>query len=127
MNRQQSWGAPTQSNSFRVIQKITNTDADDDEDEQPVEQMPRQAQQMPMDQMRKMNLNQGDRDLMNKFRQGKRHMHNIFLLSNTPRNTASTQFVKKAQAHLIKAFMFTVYFETEASIQLTPLMFSYVK
>lgn len=75
LNRQQSWGAPSQSNSFRIIQKITNTDGEEDDEDQPaVEQMPRQSQQYQQlsaaEQMRKLKLNEGDRELMNKFRQG---------------------------------------------------------
>lgn len=74
-NRQQSWSSnPTQSNSFRVIQKITQTDGDDEEDDQPtVEYSPKTAQnfpQSPTDQVRKLKMNESDRDMMNKFRQG---------------------------------------------------------
>lgn len=73
-NRQQSWSNnPTQSNSFRVIQKITNTD--EDVDDQPVTEhgpkTPRQFQQAPVDQIRKMKVSSGgDRDLVNRFKQG---------------------------------------------------------
>lgn len=74
-NRQQSWTSnPTQSNSFKVIQKLTQTDRDDEEDDLlTVEYLPKTAQhfpQSPTDQMRKFKLNESDRDMMNKFRQG---------------------------------------------------------
>lgn len=75
-NRQQSWSNnPTQSNSFRVIQKITNTDDDVDENAPVTEhgpKTPRQFQQPPpQEQMRRMKINDGgDRDLVNRFKQG---------------------------------------------------------
>lgn len=74
-NRQQSWSNnPTQSNAFRVIQKITNTD-DDADDDAPVTEhgpkTPRQFQQPPQNQLRQMKINDGaDRDLVNRFKQG---------------------------------------------------------
>lgn len=72
--RQPSWtSTPTQSNSFKVIQKITNTDGEDDDNQVAVEQGPRssqQYQQAALDQMRRIKLNEGDRALMNKFKQG---------------------------------------------------------
>lgn len=72
-NRQQSWSNnPTQSNSFRVIQKITQTEEDDD-DQQVTEhgpQTPKQFQQAPVDQIRKLKVG-GDRELVNRFKQGK--------------------------------------------------------
>lgn len=77
-NRQQSWNSnPTQSNSFRVIQKITNTDGDEDEDDSQIRtaHSPKTAQnfqQTPVtEQIRMMKMNDDDRNLMNKFRQGK--------------------------------------------------------
>lgn len=77
MNRQQSWNNhPTQSNAFKVIQKITQTDGDDEnEDDTVVEHSPRYPQQFqqgpPVNQMGKLKLSEGDRELMNRFRQGK--------------------------------------------------------
>lgn len=77
MNRQQSWNnAPTQSNAFRVIQKITQTEGDANDDNSPViEHGPRYPQQFqqtpPAEQMRKLKLTDGDRELMNRFKQGK--------------------------------------------------------
>ncbi|KAL1497879.1 hypothetical protein ABEB36_008765 [Hypothenemus hampei] len=56
LNRQLSWGTqPTQSNSFKVIQKFTRTD--DDDDETPVTQhSARYPQEMP-EQKRRMRIN----------------------------------------------------------------------
>ncbi|RZC32341.1 titin-like [Asbolus verrucosus] len=77
LNRQQSWNNnPTQSNAFKVIQKITQTDGDDEDDNAPViEHGPRYPQQFqqtpPVEQMRKLKLSEGDRELMNRFRQGR--------------------------------------------------------
>ncbi|XP_022916927.2 trichohyalin-like isoform X1 [Onthophagus taurus] len=74
-NRQPSWSqsGPTQSNSFKVIQKLTNTDGDEDEDEDPSEHPPRNSQhfqqQPPIEQTRKMVLNDSDKELMNKVKQ----------------------------------------------------------
>ncbi|EFA08977.2 hypothetical protein TcasGA2_TC006684 [Tribolium castaneum] len=71
LNRQQSW-TPPQSNAFKVIQKITQTDGDDDNDNAVVEHGPRFPQQFqqPTEQMRKLKLSEGDRELMNRFKQG---------------------------------------------------------
>lgn len=70
LNRQQSW-TPTQSTSFKVIQKMTNTENPNEEvDQQQVEYGPRTAQQFPADQMRKMNQNDSDREFMNRVKQG---------------------------------------------------------
>ncbi|KAF7265693.1 hypothetical protein GWI33_020776 [Rhynchophorus ferrugineus] len=57
LSRQQSWGnQPTQSNSFKAIQKFTRTD-DDEDDETPVTQhSPRYPQEMT-EQVRKMKIN----------------------------------------------------------------------
>lgn len=69
LNRQQSW-TPTQSTSFKVIQKMTNTENPNEEvDQQQVEYGPRTAQQFPADQMRKMNQNDSDREFMNRVKQ----------------------------------------------------------
>ncbi|CAH1996391.1 unnamed protein product [Acanthoscelides obtectus] len=73
LNRQQSWGAnnPTQSHAFKIIQKITNTDGDDDDEDAPVtEHPPRYTQQFqqPADQMRRMKINDGNH-IASKFNQ----------------------------------------------------------
>ncbi|XP_044253556.1 titin isoform X2 [Tribolium madens] len=72
LNRQQSW-TPPQSNAFKVIQKITQTDDNDETDNGPVvEHGPRYPQQFQQnEQMRKLKLSEGDRELMNRFKQGK--------------------------------------------------------
>lgn len=61
-----------------MIQKITQTDGDDDdenEDGTVVEHSPRYTQQFqqgpPVNQMGKLKLSEGDRELMNRFKQGK--------------------------------------------------------
>ncbi|XP_063915532.1 uncharacterized protein LOC135131633 isoform X1 [Zophobas morio] len=76
LNRQQSWNnTPTQSNSFKVLQKLTQTEGDEEDENAPVvEHGPRYPQQFqqtpPVEQMRKLKLSEGDRELMNRFRQG---------------------------------------------------------
>ncbi|KAJ9597373.1 hypothetical protein L9F63_011762, partial [Diploptera punctata] len=78
---QQSWGpsggngAPIQSRSFRVLQKITDTDNSEDAGTQPQQYVPPNAgrgqwnnEGVPVQQMRKLELNDDDRALMNKFR-----------------------------------------------------------
>ncbi|XP_060523384.1 uncharacterized protein LOC132700207 isoform X2 [Cylas formicarius] len=61
LSRQLSWGTqPPQSNSFKVIQKITRTDDDEDEDTPVTHHSPRYTQQMP-EQVRKMKINDNDR------------------------------------------------------------------
>lgn len=76
LNRQQSWSNnPTQSNSFKIIQKITQTDDDEEDENAPITEhgprYPQNFQQLPADQMRRMKLNEGDQNLMNKFKQGR--------------------------------------------------------
>lgn len=77
MNRQQSWGSnPTQSNSFKLIQKITQTDEDEDEDDESIpitEHSPKFPQnfQQPAEQMRRMKINEGDANMANRFKQGR--------------------------------------------------------
>lgn len=71
MNRQQSWGNnPTQSNSFKIIQKITQTDNDEYDDTPLTQHSPRYPQNFhqPADQMRRMKLQESEQ---NRFRQGK--------------------------------------------------------
>ncbi|CAH0563671.1 unnamed protein product [Brassicogethes aeneus] len=73
LQRQQSWGSnPTQSNSFKIIQKMTNTD-DEEDDNAPVTshspKYPANFQQLPAEQVRRMKLNEGDRNLVDRFRQ----------------------------------------------------------
>ncbi|XP_049817515.1 protein piccolo isoform X2 [Aethina tumida] len=73
LQRQQSWGNnPTQSNTFRVIQKITNTD-DEEDDNVPVTshspKYPSNFQQVPAEQLRRMKMSEGDRNLVDRFRQ----------------------------------------------------------
>lgn len=73
--RQPSWSqtGPTQSNSFKLLQKITNTDGEEDENEESTEHGPRTSQQFeqaPIDQIRKMKLNENDQEFMNKIKQG---------------------------------------------------------
>lgn len=71
LNRQQSWGNPTQSNAFKIIQKITQTDEDDEYENTPVtKHSPRYPQnfQQPTEQMRRMKLQENEQ---NRFRQGK--------------------------------------------------------
>ncbi|KAJ8964404.1 hypothetical protein NQ314_004941 [Rhamnusium bicolor] len=74
LNRQQSWGSnPTQSNSFKIIQKLTQTDDDDEVEDAPITEhapkYPQNFQQVPADQLRRIKLNEGDQNLMNKFKQ----------------------------------------------------------
>lgn len=73
LNRQQSWGNnPTQSNSFKVLQKFTNTEEDDDFVNAPVtEHSPKYTQncQLPVDQTRRMKINDGDQHITNSFKQ----------------------------------------------------------
>nr|CAI5839941.1 unnamed protein product [Callosobruchus analis] len=73
LNRQQSWGAntPTQSHAFKVIQKMTNTDGDDDYEDAPVVEHPPtypQQFQQPADQFRRMKVNDGNH-IASKFNQ----------------------------------------------------------
>ncbi|KAF5283518.1 hypothetical protein FQA39_LY17333 [Lamprigera yunnana] len=76
LNRQLSWNStPTQSNTFRVLQKITQTDGSDDENQIAIEHSPRTYQQFPqrqtsMDSGRKWNQNDSDQSLMSTFKQG---------------------------------------------------------
>ncbi|CAH1278277.1 unnamed protein product [Diabrotica balteata] len=73
LNRQQSWGSnPVQSNSFKIIQKFTNTDGEDEYDNVPItEHSPKYTQnfQQPVDQMRRMKLNDGEQSIANTFKQ----------------------------------------------------------
>uniref|UniRef100_A0A6P7F8B5 Uncharacterized protein LOC114327367 isoform X2 n=1 Tax=Diabrotica virgifera virgifera TaxID=50390 RepID=A0A6P7F8B5_DIAVI len=74
LNRQQSWGSnPVQSNSFKIIQKFTNTDGEEDEyDNVPItEHSPKYTQnfQQPNDQMRRMKVNDGEQSIANTFKQ----------------------------------------------------------
>ncbi|KAJ8973363.1 hypothetical protein NQ317_018839 [Molorchus minor] len=72
LNRQLS-NNPTQSNSFKIIQKLTNTDDDEEEEDSPVTEhapkYPQSFHQQPADQMSRMKVNEGDQNLVNKFRQ----------------------------------------------------------
>lgn len=72
LNRQQSWGSnPTQSNSFKVIQKMTEADNDDFDFNAPMMEYPPtfpQNFQTPADQMGRMKISDGD--MMNRFNQG---------------------------------------------------------
>lgn len=63
-NRQNS--TPTQSNTFRVLQKITQTDGDDDDYQIATEHSPKMYHQFPQQQRK---WDQGDQALMNSFRQ----------------------------------------------------------
>ncbi|XP_021922158.1 uncharacterized protein LOC110830986 isoform X3 [Zootermopsis nevadensis] len=79
---QQSWGpsggngGPTQSRSFRVLQKITDTDNSEGESDAPVQEYgppnsgggQYNSQGVPAQQLRKLQLSEDDRALMNKFR-----------------------------------------------------------
>lgn len=79
---QQSWGpsggngGPIQSRSFRVLQKITDTDNTESESELPAQEYGPpssggghwNSQGVPVQQMHKLQLNEDDRALMNKFR-----------------------------------------------------------
>lgn len=70
MSRQQSWGNnPTQSNSFKIIQKITQTDENDYDDTPVTQHSPRFPQnfQQPMEQMRRMKLQDNEQ---HRFGQG---------------------------------------------------------
>lgn len=59
LNRQLSWGSqPPQSNSFKVIQKFTRTD-DDEEDDTPVTQHSARYPQEMTEQVRKMKIDNG--------------------------------------------------------------------
>ncbi|XP_057654005.1 uncharacterized protein LOC130892559 [Diorhabda carinulata] len=73
LNRQQSWGNnPSQSNSFKALQKFTNTDEDDDFVNAPVTQhSPKYTQncQPPVEQTRRMKINEGDQHITNTFKQ----------------------------------------------------------
>jgi hypothetical protein len=86
LQQQQSWtNIPNQSRSFRVLQKITDTQADDENGTQnePVDDQPPQLQQaqfsrplqytdMNENQLRRLQLNEHDRALMNRVKnQGK--------------------------------------------------------
>ncbi|XP_031352506.1 uncharacterized protein LOC116177635 isoform X2 [Photinus pyralis] len=71
-NRQNS--TPTQSNTFRVLQKITQTDGDDDDYQIATEHSPKMYHQFPQQQQRKWD--QGDQALMNSFRQ-ESHLDNF--------------------------------------------------
>nr|CAH7744369.1 unnamed protein product [Callosobruchus chinensis] len=73
LNRQQSWGAnnPTQSHAFKIIQKMTNTDGDEDDEDAPVVEHPptyTQQFQQPADQIRRMKINDGNH-IASKFNQ----------------------------------------------------------
>ncbi|CAG9767438.1 unnamed protein product [Ceutorhynchus assimilis] len=66
LNRQLSWGSqPSQSNSFKVIQKFTRTDDEEDEDTPVTQHSARFNQEMP-EQVRRMKIN----DNNGHFRQG---------------------------------------------------------
>ncbi|KAK7862276.1 hypothetical protein R5R35_006645 [Gryllus longicercus] len=87
LQQQHSWGtgggpaspAPIQSRSFRVLQKITDTDQSEDEQtsqqNQWSQQTPQQSQWnpqstqgVPVHELRKLQLSEDDRALMNKFK-----------------------------------------------------------
>ncbi|XP_075217167.1 uncharacterized protein LOC142322226 isoform X3 [Lycorma delicatula] len=74
-NLQQNWGnsvdgssspAPVQSRSFRVLQKITDTDSGEGAVDQV--DMPYNSQGVPVSQLRKLQLSDDDRALMNKVK-----------------------------------------------------------
>ncbi|XP_074040738.1 uncharacterized protein isoform X2 [Leptinotarsa decemlineata] len=71
-SRQQSFGNnPTQSNSFKIIQKITNTDEDEDDEDTPItKHSPRFPQnfQQP-EQIGKMKVKDVDQNMSNTFKQ----------------------------------------------------------
>ncbi|XP_044760604.1 uncharacterized protein LOC123318012 isoform X2 [Coccinella septempunctata] len=70
LSRQQSWSNnPTQSGSFRVIQKITGTEGEEENNDGITEHAARYPQQFPAEQMRKMQLNDTDQELLNRFKQ----------------------------------------------------------
>lgn len=79
LNRQLSWNSnPTQSNTFRVLQKITNTDGEDDEDQPITAHSPKTPHHFPQrqlstEQVRKLKQNESDQELMSKFKQGKKY------------------------------------------------------
>lgn len=57
LNRQLSWGTqPPQSNSFKVLQKFTRTDDDEDDDTPVTQHSPRYPQEMT-EQVRKVKIN----------------------------------------------------------------------
>lgn len=65
LSRQLSWGSqPTQSNSFKAIQKFTKTDDDEDDDTPVTQHSARYTQEMP-EQMRRLKVNDNGQ-----FRQG---------------------------------------------------------
>ncbi|XP_049863822.1 uncharacterized protein LOC126362232 isoform X4 [Schistocerca gregaria] len=78
LQQQQSWGppgangAPIQSRSFRVLQKITDTDNTDagNENSQHMEYPygNQSTQGVPVQQLRKLQLSEDDRALMNRFK-----------------------------------------------------------
>ncbi|XP_023712582.1 uncharacterized protein LOC111867196 isoform X4 [Cryptotermes secundus] len=79
---QQSWGpsggngGPTQSRSFRVLQKITDTDNSEGDTDAPLQEYgppnsgggQYNSQGVPLQQLRKLQLSEDDRALMNKFK-----------------------------------------------------------
>ncbi|KAF5270529.1 hypothetical protein FQR65_LT05427 [Abscondita terminalis] len=74
-NRQLSWNSsPTQSNTFRVLQKITQTDGADDDNQIVIEHSPKMYQQFPQRQTsmdgRKWNQNDSDQAVMGTFKEG---------------------------------------------------------
>ncbi|CAG2069574.1 unnamed protein product, partial [Timema podura] len=58
-------GAPIQSRAFKVLQKITDTDVGDGGGD---DHIAPGRQGVPMQQQRKLQLNEDDRALMNKFK-----------------------------------------------------------
>ncbi|XP_045477274.1 uncharacterized protein LOC123682594 isoform X2 [Harmonia axyridis] len=80
LSRQQSWSSnPSQSGSFRVIQKITGTDGDEEDHfNGATEHAARYPQQYPAEQMRKMQLNDSDQQLLNRFKQAENSQYHQY-------------------------------------------------